>query len=165
MTLCEECQKVVLTDGDDKFQVEYEDGRPHHVVTAPNTTIGTDFLLYDEFPNLEGLLESSRQGCEFCEFLWKTLKSDQLAYALEKKLDGHDHETQASRIKINIVFKWNCSAELSEVTEKNKNCLVVLLYFEELHVSLKIYCGIQADRGTQSEARKGSVYEANSRVS
>lgn len=140
--LCAECEKTVLLTYDlDEFEVAYEHDEPHHIFTELYTPIFPELSWKkDEFPQLPGLLESSLQGCTFCEFLKEILESDQVS-DFRHKIHPAPLESPMP-IEYLIQYAWNYTSA------NERHYLLVSVLFPHQSTSLAIWCTIQAPDGT-----------------
>jgi hypothetical protein len=139
--LCASCEKIVLRDDEDSgfLVVHDEHGKPHHVSTAADTQIMTDFWMKDTFPDLHGLHESSRY-CTFCQFLRDVLSSEEGSTALKSEM--HSSSTTSSiEIELLVSFEWNCA-------NTNEHQYLVLNVTLDGSRDVNFYCTIQTSDGT-----------------
>ncbi|ETS87480.1 hypothetical protein PFICI_01308 [Pestalotiopsis fici W106-1] len=136
--LCTNCEKIALKDDCPAFQVVHDEhGKPHHVFTAPDTWMETDFQGEDKFPDLPGLLESSLQGCTFCAFFKEILSSDQALAVFNRDIHPAPLDSPIP-IRYQVSFAWNC-------TNTNEDQYLVLqASFPSENVNLDLFCTIQA---------------------
>jgi hypothetical protein len=109
------------------------------------TNIDTEYWLEDEFPPLPKLELSSRQGCDFCDFVREIILSGDASDSFKQVLGKTAADLGTLDVEISIFFHWVARENHAGPSLRQ---LVVRLWFVGIASPIELVCFVEATIGT-----------------
>ncbi|PMD20119.1 HET-domain-containing protein [Hyaloscypha hepaticicola] len=128
--LCQACQEAINHIG----PLNLSPGEPH-------TYLDTEYWLKDRFPRLPKLEISSRQGCDFCDFLREIILSGDTDDGLKRILGKSAADLGALDVDISLTYGLVAK---ENPAEPGLHILEVCLSFEGVASPIDLICFVEA---------------------